>query len=73
MFVKLVQLATFFAVVYSAINDGWGADVSGLAVGVVAALAAFVVTAIPLAIIDLSRRFRMNRNAKRAALRIGGK
>lgn len=65
---KIIQLSTFIAVVYSSIYYGWGADVSGLAVAVVGAFAAFLVTAIPLAIFDLLSRLRIYRDAKRRAI-----
>lgn len=56
---KIVQISTFLAVYYSAIHDGWGDGVSGLAIGVVAGFAAFLVTAIPFAIADLWIRARV--------------
>ena len=54
----VIQIATFFAVTFSAIHYGWGDDVSGLAIGVVGVFAAFLVTAIPLAFVDMFRRFK---------------
>lgn len=65
---KLIQIATFLAVSFSAVYYGWGDDVSGLAVGAVALFAAFLVTTIPMAIYDLWLRFgprRMHSKPKR--------
>ena len=56
LFWMAVQVAVFFAVIYSEKQYGWGHGGSGLAIGVVAALAAFLVTAIPFAIYDLAIR-----------------
>ena len=53
---RIYQLAVFFAVIASDIEYDWGHGGSKLAVGVVAAFAVFVATALPLAIIDLARR-----------------
>lgn len=64
----IIQIATFFAVTFSAIHHGWGDGVSGLAIGVVGVFAAFLVTAIPLAIVDLFRRFQ-----PQATLTVSGK
>lgn len=53
---KLIQIATFAAVIFSSIHYGWGSEVSGFAVALIAAFAAFLVTAIPIAIYDLAIR-----------------
>jgi hypothetical protein len=53
---RIYQLGIFFAVIASDIEFGWGNGGSKMAVGVVAAFAAFVATALPIAIYDLARR-----------------
>jgi hypothetical protein len=53
---KIVQIGVFFAVFASSIHYGWGSEISGLAVGVIAVFAAFVVTAGSYAIYDLAIR-----------------
>lgn len=55
VFWKLLQLTTFLAVVFSSIRYKWAEGTSSLAVTVVAIFAAFVVTALPIAIYDLLR------------------
>jgi hypothetical protein len=57
-FWRLVQIATFAAVIVSNIQYDWAHGTSPYAVGVVAVLAAWLVTAIPLAAVDLSRRLK---------------
>lgn len=55
---KLFQLAIFTAVIFSNIKYDWAHDTSQLAVTVVAIGAAWFATAIPIALIDLSRKFK---------------
>jgi hypothetical protein len=58
LFWRLVQLATFAAVIVSNIHYDWAHGTSPYAVGAVALFAAWLVTAIPIAAVDLSRRLK---------------
>lgn len=53
---KALQFAVFAAVIGSNAVYGWGDGASGLAVAVVALIAAWIATALPIAIIDQVRR-----------------
>ncbi len=55
---KLLQSLVFFAVIASNIQYRWADGASSLAVAVIAAFAAFLVTAIPVAIVDLSSKLK---------------
>lgn len=63
----LLQLAVFTAVVFSEIHYGWGSGGSPTAVGAVALIAAFAVTAIPIAVYDLARRVLARFHRKQGA------
>ena len=58
MLMKLFQLVVFTAVVFSNIKYNWAWGTSPLAVAVIAFAAAWIATAIPFAVIDLSRKFK---------------
>jgi hypothetical protein len=55
---RLLQLTVFLAVIFSEIHYGWAHGTSGLAVAVIAAFAAFLVTALPLAALDLASKLK---------------
>lgn len=55
---KVLQFGVFAAVMASNAAYGWGDGASGLAVAVVALIAAWIATALPIAIIDQARRLR---------------
>jgi hypothetical protein len=55
---KLVQAAVFFGVIASNIEYKWAEGTSGYAVALIAAFAAFLVTAIPFAIMDLASKLK---------------
>lgn len=57
-FWRLIQVAVFAAVIVSNIRYDWAHGTSPYAVGVVAISAAWLVTALPLAVVDLSRRLK---------------
>lgn len=61
---KLVQIMVFLAVWFSNIHFGWGSEVSGLAVSVVATGAAFAVTLAIVGLQDLFRRFQLRKLAR---------
>jgi hypothetical protein len=58
MLMKLFQLIVFTSVIFSNIKYDWAHGTSPLAVSVVALAAAWIATAIPFAIIDLSNKFK---------------
>jgi hypothetical protein len=58
MLIKLFQLTVFTAVIFSNIKYNWAWGTSPLAVAVVALFAAWIATAIPFAIIDLSTKLK---------------
>lgn len=58
MLIKLFQLTVFTAVIFSNIKYDWAWGTSPLAVAVVAVAAAWIATAIPFAVIDLSTKFK---------------
>lgn len=58
MLMKLFQLSVFTAVIFSNIKYDWGHGTSTFAVAVVAAFTAWLATAIPFAIVDLSSKFK---------------
>lgn len=55
---KIFQTTIVLAVIFSDIHYGWAHGTSTLAVCVVALFAAWIATALILASIDLSRRFK---------------
>jgi hypothetical protein len=58
MLLKLFQLSVFVAVIFSNIHYDWAWGTSGFAVALIALAAAWIATAIPFAVYDLSLKFK---------------
>lgn len=65
---RIYQLAVFFGVYALFVENGWTKDL-GAAPLIVSVFAAWIATAIPLAIVDLAQRGRQNRSHKRRSIR----
>lgn len=58
LLLRLFQLSVFLAVIFSNIHYGWAWGTSGYAVALIAVGAAWLATAIPYAIYDLSLKLK---------------